>query len=166
MGYFISRQRDFKDNGLYIEVAVGGKVKAGEDILTIRYTGEQKNLVDPRDAINIAESIYRSWEKDYGDERKKLRIVGLTTPLVYEFSSAGVAAAKQWANKVFEGMKKCGNTACGKAMGSRDPYEHDDLANLVFCTELCCARKYRDTFGTEPPRIASNKEKKQKVFKK
>src|SRR5271156_2983451 len=106
MGYFVSRQRDFKDNCLYIEIAVGGKAKAGEDLLTIRYTGEQKNLVDPRDAVSAATSIYKNWEKDYWDEKKRLRIVGIATPLVYELTPKGIEAAKGWADKVFAGMKK------------------------------------------------------------
>lgn len=158
MGYFVSRQRDFKDSGLYVEIAVGGKVKAGEDILTARYTGEQKNLVDPRDAVNVSEQIFRHWDRDYGDEKKQLRIVGIETPLVFEFSTRGVAAAKTWADRIFANMAKCGN--CHKAMGNRDLYEHEDLSNLVFCSEMCCASRYRNIYGVEPPRIASNKQKK------
>jgi len=162
MGYFVSRQRDFKDNSLYVEVAVGGPAKAGVDLLTVRYTNERKNLVDPRDAIRIATDIYKYWDKDYGDERKKLRIVGLPTPLVYDCTAKGFDAAKDWANKVFANQKKC--ACCGKAMGNRDPFEHADLANLMFCTEYCCGQKYRDTYGIELPPIASNKDKK-KVIK-
>lgn len=156
MGYFISRQRDFKDNTLYVEVAVG-KAHAGPDILTSRYNNEQKNLVDPRDAIKIAEEIYRRWDRDYGDEKKKLRIVGIPTTLVYEFSTMGVAAAKTWADRIYHSMAKCG--ACGKAMGNRAPYEHEDLVNLVFCTELCCSRKYRDAYGIEPKQIVPGSKK-------
>lgn len=158
MGYFVSRQRDFKNNSLYVEIAAGGKAKAGADFLTVRYSGEQKNLIDPRDAVNIAENIFKAWDRDYGDEKKKLRIVGLPTTLEYEFSPKGIDAAKSWADKIFESMKKCGH--CGKAMGNRDPYEHDDISGTAFCSEQCCARKYKDMFGIEPPRLSSNKEKK------
>lgn len=156
MGYFISRQRDFKDNTLYIEIAVGKK-NAGIDVLTLRYPGEQKNLVDPRDAVNIAENIVKRWERDYGDEKKMLRIVGMPQPLVYDTSAKGIAAAKVWASKVFNSMTKC--AACTKAMGNRDPYQHEDLVNLAFCTEYCCAKKYKDTYGIEPKKIVSKKEK-------
>jgi hypothetical protein len=174
MGYYVSRQRCAKDNCLFVEIAVGGKSKAGLDILGIRYAGECKNLVDPRDAINSAERIYRAWEIDYADEKKQLKIVGQVNgpivgstnkPMVFDFTSKGIASARAWADKIFASMKKCG--ACQKAMGSRDPYEMDDMPNLVFCTEYCTARKYRDLFGVEPPRIQSTDAKKQmKALKK
>lgn len=163
MGYYISRQRYSIDNCLYVEIAIGGPSKSGPDKLPVRYTGENKNLVDPRDAVNNAEKIYKSWELDYADEKKQLKIVGIVNganiSTVYEFTTKGITSAKAWADKVFTSMEKCG--ACQKAMGSRDPYEVEDLPNQVFCTEYCCAKKYRDTFGVEPPRVYSAKIKKQ-----
>lgn len=158
MGYHLSRQRDFNDNCLYLEIASGGPKKAGPDVLTIRYPGEGKNLVDPRDAINNAAAIYKLWERDYGDETKRLRVVGEAKPLVYDCTPKGFAAAKLWADKAFANMAKCGS--CSKAMGNKDPYEHEDLTNAVFCNEQCLATKYRAMFGIEVPRVASNKEKK------
>jgi hypothetical protein len=164
VGYNITRQRDYNDGCLFVEIAVGGPKNAGPDILTARYAGEQKNLVDPRDAVNIAEQIFKRWDKDYGDETKRLRIVGLEQPLVFDFSTKGIAAAKAWADRVFATMAKC--CYCGKAMGNRDPFTHDDLINVVFCSEACCATRYRDVFGIELPRIVSNKKKKVMAVKK
>jgi hypothetical protein len=163
MAYFISRQRDYSDNCLYIEIAVSKK-NAGIDVLTPRYVGEQKNLVDPRDAITIAEKMYRQWEHDYFDEPKRLRIVGIPTPLVYDCTTKGFASAKIWADKTFANMKKCGE--CRKAMGNRDPYEHEDLSNLVFCSEYCASKKYRDTYGVDAGKILSKKDKLIKQVKK
>lgn len=164
MGYYISRQRDYKDGGLYIEIAVGGKTKAGKDILTPRYEGELKNLIDPRDALSAAVNIHSHWDRDYGDEKKKLRVVGGATTFSFEFSTKGIAAAKSWADKIYSGMEKCGH--CNKAMGKRDPYSVDDIPNAVFCTEVCCARKYRDMFGVEVMKINSKSNPTPTVKKK
>lgn len=163
MGFFVSRQRDSKDDCLYIEIACGGPKKAGPDILTARYDGEQKNMVDPRDAVNAAERIYKLWDRDYWDEKKQLKIVvDEKNRYIVDFSMAGLTKAKNWANLVYASMDKCGN--CQKTMGNKESYEHADLPNVVFCTEMCCARKYRDTFGKEPGRIYSDKDKKAAKF--
>jgi hypothetical protein len=161
MGYHISRQRSFDDNSLYLEIATAKK-HIGVDILTPRYHGENKTYVNPVDAIRLAIDIVKQWDKDYGDERKRLKVVGPTTPLIYECTQKGFDAATEWAKRTLADMKKCGNKTCGKVMGSRDPYEHVDLSGLVFCSEICIARKYRDMFGIEIPRVESNKDKLKK----
>ena len=157
MGYFLSRQRDYTDNCLYVEVCCGGSKKAGKDILTTRFPAENKNYTDPRDAIRLAEELYRQWEHQYADEQKKLRIVGTNATLIFDFTTKGVAAAKTWADRVFATMEKCG--ACQKPMGNRIPYEHQDLPNQVCCCEVCVSKKYRDTFGIEPEKISTGKKK-------
>lgn len=161
MSFYVSRQRDGKDNCLYLEIAVGGKSKASKDILPARYDKENGSYLNPQDAVNIAVDIYNRWDKDYFDERKKLRIVGISNPIYYEFTTRGIASAKAWADKIYADMKKCGS--CKRAMGSKDPYEHDDLVNAVFCSEACCATKYREVFGVEPPKVLSKKQKAGKI---
>jgi hypothetical protein len=158
---FVSRQRDAKDNCLWIEVVAGGPSKAGPDILPARYAklGEQKNFVNPQISIEAAEKIYKAWSLDYADENKRLRIVNAgPNPIVYNCDAKGFAAAKKWADKTLADMEKCGN--CKKPMGNKDPYEYIDLGAMVFCTEVCAATKYRDMFNAEMPAILSNKTKK------
>jgi hypothetical protein len=158
MGYYLSRQRDFKDNCLYVEISCTGSKNAGVDVLTARFPMEGKNYVDPRDAVRLAEDMYRLWDRQYGDETKRLRIVGIETPLYYDFTTKGLDAAKTWADRIFANMTKC--ASCGKAMGNKEPYNHDDLANVVFCTEYCIAKRYREVYGMEPASIASGKKSK------
>lgn len=160
MGHFLSRQRCAKDNCLYVECAVGGPKVAGKDILPPKYEGEQKNLVDPREAISIAEKIYKKWSLDYHDEGKRLRIVGKDMNFVFDFSTKGITAARAWADKVHSGMNKCGH--CSKVMGNRDPFVIDDLPNSVFCTEVCLALKYKHLFGVEAPAATTKKAAKKK----
>lgn len=161
MSYFISRQRSYPDNLLFVEIAIGGPSKAGKDILPVKYHGENKNLLSPKDAFNIAHAILIRWDRDYADEKKKLKIVGPINTVIYDFTTKGIAAAKLWADKALASIEKCG--ACNKVMGNRAAYEHDGLANLVFCSEICCAKKYRDTYGVEPPTILSNNSKKVRI---
>ena len=157
MGYMISRQRDYESDTLFVEVAVGGPAKAGKDILTIRYENncEGKNLVDPRDAIRCAEDIFKKWDRDYGDEKKRLRIVGLETPLIFDFTTKGIAAAKIWADRIYGSMEKCGY--CNKPMGNRKPFTIDDIPTKVFESELCLANEYRRIYGTEAPNISAKR---------
>jgi hypothetical protein len=157
MSVYISRQRDYSNDCLFVELAVGGPKNAGKDILTARYPGENKHLVDPRSCIDIAVEIHRRWNLDYGDEQKKLRIVGITTPLVYDFTTKGIAAAKTWADKAFANMDKC--SACGRPLGNHAIFEHANLANQLFCAEVCVAKKHRDIYGTEPDKIGTGKKK-------
>lgn len=160
MAVYLTRQRDFKDGCLYIELAVGGPSKAGKDILTPRYYGEKMNLVDPRDAVRLAETIFKKWDKDYGDETKRLRIVGINPIITFDMTAKGIIGAKNWAEKLSAAMKKC--AACNKIMGNRSPFEHTGLANQVFCTEYCIAKKYRDNFGVELEKMLPKKKGKLK----
>jgi hypothetical protein len=153
MGYFLTRQRDFNDNCLYIEISSMGPKKAGVDILTTRYPGEGKNLVSPKDAVDVAERIYKQWEKEYWDEKKQLRIlIDEKTTRIFEFDAKGIAAAKTWADKTLATMTKCKH--CSRPIGKNKAiYEIDALPNAVFCDEVCLSTKYRDMFGTEPLKI-------------
>src|ERR1700722_14960014 len=160
MSFYISRQRDFKSNTLIVEIACGGPKKASPDILTARYKGEQKNLVDPRDAINVAERIYKLWDRDYFDEKKFLRIiVDSKTNYLSDFSSKSLATARAWANKIYAILDKCGN--CNKAIGISPPFEVDDISKKLFCPKMFGAKKYREIYGKEPPRVFSPKDKRQ-----
>jgi hypothetical protein len=150
VSFFISRQRDWTQNALYVEISVGKK-NAGKDILPVRYKeeGEGKNLVDPRDAVNIATKIYKRWNLDYSDELKRLRIIDGANRTVLEFSPKGISTAEHWAEKTFTTMEKCAQ--CSKPIGNRVPYQTDDIGNKNFCSEICCATKYRTMFGVELP---------------
>lgn len=157
MAFYLSRQRQYPEGFLYIEIAINGKAHAGPDVLTPKFSAELRNFVNPKDAIRLAEEVYNQWSI-YSDEIIKLRIVGKDmAPIILDCNKRGFEAANLWADKVYSGMKKCGN--CNKPMGNRDVFETEDISNLVFCSEVCISRKYRDMFGVEAPKIVSNKAK-------
>lgn len=163
MSFKLTRQRDAKDNRLFVEIACGGPKSSGPDVLTDRYVllGEGKNLINPKDAVNIAERVHKKWHMDYPDENKALRIVGIENPLEFSFTKQGIADAHKWADKVVSEMSKCGN--CDRVMGSRAPFTVDDIANRVFCSEVCIATKYRQMFGVELPSVKAAKKDKKKL---
>src|ERR1019366_8675119 len=116
MGFYLSRQRDFKDDCLYIEIANGGQKNAGIDILTPRYTHECKNFIDPRDAVRLALEMYKRWQLDYHDEIKRLRIVDTAKIFVLDFDQRGANFATGWADKIYTTMTKCNK--CNITMGN------------------------------------------------
>ncbi len=128
MGVLITRQRDFLDGCLYVELCVTGRKNAGPDILTPRFPKEDKTYSDPRDCINIAVEIYKQWDKEYGDEQKKLRIIGTQGTLVFDFSTKGITAARAWADRMFANMEKCGS--CCKPMGNREKLCSDNKSDV------------------------------------
>jgi hypothetical protein len=152
MGYYISRCRPAADNCLYVEIAAGGKTKACEDILPLKYEGEQKNLVSPIDAVNVAVKIYKKWQIDYHDEQKKLKIIDkhfTSGEKIVDFDKRGIDTATAWANVIAKTMDKCHN--CKRLLGSTgNVLEHDDIPNSVFCSQNCLATTYKDRFGNEP----------------
>lgn len=149
MGFGVNRQRIKEDNCLYVEIACGKK-NVSPDILTPRYkdSGEGKYLIDPRDAVNIAERIYKLWDRDYWDEKKRIRIVeGKNQVKLFDFDKKGLEAAKNWAEKTAQVLDKCGH--CAKLIGAREPFGIDEIPNLLFCSDYCLCTKYNAMFGVE-----------------
>jgi hypothetical protein len=169
MSFRLSRQRYAHNNCLYVEIAVGSK-NTSEDILPVRYAkyGEGKNLVDPRDAVRLAQSIHQRWNLDYQDETKKLSIVGLANKEgkavrhVFNFDAKDMAQVQAWAETTFKQMEKC--SSCQRPIGSaRKPIESADLPAKCFCSEVCYANIYRQMFGKEAPNLSPKSPFKRKI---
>lgn len=165
MAFYISRQRYYEQDQLVVEIACGGIKKAGKDILTKKFDGEQKNLVDPRDAHSIAAKIIPKWDATYSDEKKLIALVnadGKGSVKYYDPSnSRDMEKFKKWSEDTFSSMKKC--SSCQKGMGNRDPFAIDDIPNKNFCSEYCIAKKYRELFGIEISKITNSADKQLKV---
>lgn len=165
MGFHISRQRHYENNQLCVEIAVGGSKYAGKDILPIKFNGEQKNLVSPADAINVAIRIIDEWNLSYFDEPKMIALVnadGKGNRIYFDPNNKkDISILQQWADKTLKSMSKC--ASCQKPIGNTSrAYETPDLPNRICCQESCLANIYRTIFGVEMPRVASNKDKKAK----
>jgi hypothetical protein len=163
MSFFISRQRYYDDNVLAVEIACEGSKHAGEDILPFKFAGEDKNLVSPVDAVNVAVRIIGEWNLSYFDERKFIALVnsdGKGGKLYFDpFSKKDIANLERWGQQEFARLPKCDN--CGRCIGNKaNAYEMVELPNKVYCDERCLSTTYRHFYGKEPPRVQSNKGKK------
>lgn len=161
MAFKVSRQRDGESNRLFVEIAIGGSKNAGPDVLADKYAhlGEGKNLVNPKDAANVAERIYKKWHLDYSDENKFVRVVNKDNPtLEFDCSAKGFAELQKWADQVIKTMDNC--NSCGRVMGAKEPFKLDEIPKKVFCSEICLANIYRHLFGVELPSMSKTKKKK------
>lgn len=164
MAFFVSRQRYYEDNILAFEIAIGGTKFAGKDVLPIKFAGECKNLVSPIDAVNVAIRVIDEWHTANHYEPKHIALVnrdGKGSKEYFDpFNKRDVAQLEKWAQAVFAQMPKCAN--CGRCIGNTvKAYQMDEMPNKVFCQEICLASNYRHFYGKEPPRVQSNKDKKQ-----
>jgi hypothetical protein len=166
LSFFTSRQRYYEDNQLVVEISCGGKKYAGKDILPAKFLGEQKNLLSPIDAVNVAIRILDEWNNSYWDERKLISLVnhdGKGTKTYFgPHNKKDLEKLERWAQSTFKSMAKC--CSCQKPIGNMNKaYETQDLPNRVACSETCLANIYRTIFGVEMPRVVSNKDKKSKA---
>jgi hypothetical protein len=148
MGYFISRQRYYDKNRiLAVEIANGGPKQASPDILPETYEGEGKNLIDPRDAVNVAYKIYKQWISSRClDENVHLVIKDADRSYMLDFSKKGLDTANKWANDTFNRSPKCGS--CQRVMNTKKYFLVNGLDG-VYCSEVCCASQYRQTYKKE-----------------
>lgn len=158
MAFYVSRQRDNVSGRLFVEIACGGSKKASPDTLTPKYNGEGKNLVSPKDAVMVAERIFKQWDQNYADESKALRIIDGKNITEFAFDKTGIAAANIWGEKTLADLDKCG--ACAKPMGNRAAFETEHIPTQVFCSEVCISKRYRDMFNQELPLVSGKKTKK------
>lgn len=166
MAFYISRQRYYDDNRLAVEIAIDGIKYAGKDILPVKHAGENKNLVSPIDAVNIAIRIVEDWDLVFWDDSKAITLVNADDKggrIYYDpHNKKDMAMLQQWAAKTLANMKKCCN--CQKPLGkTAKTYEMDELPKQVGCSETCLAAVYRHFFNKEPPRVSSNRDKKIRI---
>lgn len=148
-GFYVSRQRYFSDNSLYVEIATGGKNKASKDVLPERYKGEQKSYKYPKDALTVACKIYKQWYHQYNtDENIKLSIVDEKLGnLVLWFDADDLRKAETWADQAFKNLVKC--ESCAKPVGSKKKAFTDPKLPGYYCNEVCISRQYRAIYGVE-----------------
>lgn len=148
MAYYVSRQRYYPSQELAIEIAPGRK-NAGKDILSFKYDGEDKNLVDPRDAVNIAIRIYKQWDL-YQSLTEKVYL-NITHPGGGKFTldKTGIVKAQKWAEKEYQNSAKCG--ACQRLLGSNSK-KIINFKNLdgAYCSEYCLVNKHKQVYGKAP----------------
>jgi len=145
MTYCITRQKQWPDGNLVVEVNEGGLDFANPDALVAKYKGEMTEFEDPREAVEFAIKIQEAWAKD---SMEKIAIgygntLGFTSP----FSPSEKKEIEAWAEKEFEALPKC--PECQEIMESPDEWFEAgvyDIENNQFwsdedgekyCSESC-----------------------------
>lgn len=143
MRYFVSRQQywgvEEKDCNI-VEIASGGLDYANADMLVSKYKhlGEGQEFDDPREAVEAALKIQEQWKKDSPD--KEINIAhGFTGGNTIPFEPESSENLKQWADKIYEELPKCGE--CGNVLG-KDTYYHDYSNDDRYCSRYCAEQNY------------------------
>lgn len=151
MPFFVSRQRYYYSGKHVVEVTSGGLDYAGADMLGIDYPGEGKEYADPREAVEAAIEICRSWRADRKSVATKTNrydamrpsvAVGATAGMGLELEPTTFKEARAWANKHWESLPKCGH--CGEPLpDKRNRYKLIDFADdTEYCSEYCADKAY------------------------
>jgi len=134
--FTVTRQRQFPDGLQVVEVSVGSFDYVNPDCLVAKYDGEGEEFIDPREAVETAIEIVRSWRKD---SRDKVSIgVGSTLGMTLPFSPDTFQHARAWAKLYWESLEKC--AACSNPLPDRNRYHANDWDGLEYCSEDCATR--------------------------
>lgn len=118
MPYTITRQCQWPEGNLMVEISYGGIDYCNPDALIKEYDGEFKEFEDPREALKVAFSIRDKWKKDSGEE---ISIgVGYTGGMTMPFEPSSDDELIEWAEKEYEKLEKC--PICNEIMEGKYEY--------------------------------------------
>jgi len=141
MKYYVSRQRQWPDGDLMVEVAVGGLDYANPGMLAEKFPqwGEGREFTDPREAANAAVSVWEVWKQTSPTTEIGIGH-GATGGMTMPFSDCGADALAEWAEAAYEALPKCAE--CGELLGA-ETYTHESADDDRFCREYCAEENYR-----------------------
>lgn len=133
--FTVTRQCQWPDGENVVEVSSGGIDYCNPDALGAKYQGEFQEFKDPREAVETAIEIVKSWRKD---SRKRITIgVGSTHGMTMPFDKGTFKDARLWAKEVYAKLKKC--AGCNEPMEKKTWYAND-WDGLEYCSERCATR--------------------------
>ncbi len=147
MPYHVSRQNQYYNRQLVVEVEANGLDYSGADALCEEYRslGEGKDFDDPRDAVAAAILIRDAWRKDGADVAGIS--IGTTGGMGFEVEpfdgtddDLRAVAAERW-----ELLPKCDR--CGEKLPENGGYHiHDNPDVGTFCSEKCADHVAHEMF--------------------
>ena len=129
MKFVVTRQMQWPESKLMVELSEGGIDYANPDTLVQRYNGEFEEFDDACIAAETAISIFNAWKKDTPEEDIFLG-VGYTMGMTMPFNECTPDELRKWAENVKMRGKRCelcnniaieGGTLCEDC--SRECYE-------------------------------------------
>jgi len=142
--YTITRQRQWPDGTLVVEISEGGLDYSNPNALRRKYEGEFQEIADPIKAVTIGIFIFESWKKD---EPKEDIFIGYGGTLGYTmpFEPSQINQIKEWAQKEYTKIPICYN--CGELIDPDTDYILDEWDN-PFCSVQCieCAMEKEEEY--------------------
>jgi len=145
MSFFVSRQCIWPEGILYVEISPHGIDHASADMLGVKFPGEGKEYVDPREAVRVAIEICNAWRKTTKTDGKRPSIalvVPMSMPEPYTYKQI-----RKWADQAWERLVKC--PRCGDVV-PKTKWRHN-LCDEPFCSENCCNLDYEDQQKADGP---------------
>lgn len=148
MKWFVSRQIywgvDPEDQHT-VEIAAGGLEYSNPDMLVAKYDGEGEEYSDPREAVEAAINIAKSWKQDCPDLTINVAH-GSTGGYTMPFEGSEDKELRAWAQKTYESLPKCDQ--CGELRKetwhiSGDPDAGD------FCSQYCAEKAEADIYEAQ-----------------
>ena len=140
MPWTVTRQMQWPDGNLVVEISAGGLDYANPDALAKVYPGELETYNDPVKAVEVAIRIAMAWKKDRKIKRGCIGIAhgstgGMTMPFEGKSLSAKVfRELHAWAKEQRDLLPKC--DFCGKPIFTA-PYQHYGDPDQSYCSEFC-----------------------------
>lgn len=149
MLFYVSRQRQWPDGNLSVEVAQGGPDYSNPGEITphraLRALGEGRTYRDPVEAVEAAIAIRKAWidiRKAGGDADEPIGLgFGFTHGCTMPFSDTTEQDALERAQKVRDGMGKCDQ--CGELLHVI-AYRLADDNDERFCSSGCAENREAD----------------------
>ena len=140
MPYTVTRQLQWPDGNLMIEISEGGFDYVNPDMLSPKYDQEGESFDNPIDAVDTALQILERWRSD--EPNKHIGIgYGATLGFTAPFEEADIAELKAWSQKEYDRLPKCDR--CG-AIITEEYRIYDDPFEMRFCSEYCAEMAYDD----------------------
>jgi len=136
----VTRQCQWPDGDLVVEVSEGGLDYTNPGALCARYEGEFETFDSKVEAVTTAIKIAKAWQIDSPDEEIEIATggtMGFTMPFPGEpLNDEIFAGMLQEAQEVDDALPKCDH--CATILG-RDKWknENSSWSGCVFCSENC-----------------------------
>ena len=144
MSYFVSRQSQWPEGTLCVEINSGGTDHANPGMLVEKYPGEGREYDNPVEAVEAGIKIARWWQDDRPAETILIAhgaTGGYTMPFEgEELNDETFAGLRAWAAGVYEKFPACDQ--CGKKMpGGPECTNHEN--DEQFCGSYCAEERER-----------------------
>ncbi len=146
--YVVTRQRQWPEGELVVEISEGGIDYTNPDALSAKFEREFEEIMDPREAVEVAINIAEDWQASLdknlktNKERKMVGIAhGATGGFTMPFEPTETEELIKWAEETYRKLPKCDE--CGGILpDERERFICVEWSEREFCSERCAERAW------------------------